>query len=640
MSYELGYTNIALQELKDYLNEFPTATNSNEAKELLVAVLTSTNNFREAQIQIESLTNPTESTKKLYPKILYGRAIEYINDQDYTTAETLLNKILGNKYNATVLQPTTFWKGEIAYKNLQLDSAIYYQNNYLIKPETNGEVNATNAKYTLGYAHLRKENYTRALGYFETISNTPTTAILQDAYIRTADCYYMTKDFKKAISMYDNAIGKNWQADYATYQKALAIGITNSNEKIALLKTIDKKYPTTNLIDDAYMEIATTYMAVDKYNEAIPYLNLVTASTDASIKPKALLNLGICYNNTNKNDEAITAYKKLVTQYPNDEYADDALESLEKIYVEKGNATEYADYMRSVGKSISITKEDSLTYVVAEKQYNNNDLNNALIGFENYSTKFANGAFIINANFYTAEIYNTKKDYANAVTYYETVANKGNSKFAERAISQAAKINYFELKNYAKAETYFTQLYTIGNTQEIKLDALRGLVRSQYYQQKYNETTAKNAKDLIQQKNSNTDDKVLSYMIVAKTQQSQQLYTEAINLYKEVLKLNKAAYAAEARYEIANCTYIQAKYTEAEKAAFEVINKSGSYEIWQTKAYILLGDIYYKQKDYFNAKATLQSIVENTTLPDLKKEAQDKLAIVVAEEQSNSKIKN
>ena len=61
------------------------------------------------------------------------------------------------------------------------------------------------------------------------------------------------------------------------------------------------------------------------------------------------------------------------------------------------------------------------------------------------------------------------------------------------------------------------------------------------------------------------------------------------------------------------------------KAAFEVINKSGSYDFWVTKAYILLGDIYFREKDYFNAKATFQSIVDNSVEPTLKSEAQSKL---------------
>jgi TolA-binding protein len=69
-----------------------------------------------------------------------------------------------------------------------------------------------------------------------------------------------------------------------------------------------------------------------------------------------------------------------------------------------------------------------------------------------------------------------------------------------------------------------------------------------------------------------------------------------------------------------------------------VINKSGSYDYWVTKAYILLGDVYFNQKDYFNAKATFKSIVENTTVPEFKKEAQEKLDIVIEEEAKSSKI--
>ena len=55
---------------------------------------------------------------------------------------------------------------------------------------------------------------------------------------------------------------------------------------------------------------------------------------------------------------------------------------------------------------------------------------------------------------------------------------------------------------------------------------------------------------------------------------------------------------------------------------------------------MLLGDIYLKEKDYFNAKATYKSVADNATIPDLKKEAQDKLAAAIAEEQQNSKVES
>ena len=75
-----------------------------------------------------------------------------------------------------------------------------------------------------------------------------------------------------------------------------------------------------------------------------------------------------------------------------------------------------------------------------------------------------------------------------------------------------------------------------------------------------------------------------------------------------------------------------------EKAGLEVIKVTGSYDYWVAKAYILLGDVYLQQKDYFNAKATYQSVANNATIPELKKEAQDKLSRAINEEQQNSKV--
>jgi tetratricopeptide (TPR) repeat protein len=127
-------------------------------------------------------------------------------------------------------------------------------------------------------------------------------------------------------------------------------------------------------------------------------------------------------------------------------------------------------------------------------------------------------------------------------------------------------------------------------------------------------------------------------MAIAKAYQVNGQYDLAIANYKSVVTLNKAALAAEARYEIANSWFAVNKLSDAEKAAFEVISKSGSYDFWVTKAYILLGDVYFRQKDYFNAKATYQSIVDNTIVPEFKNEAQAKLNKVIEEESKSSKV--
>jgi tetratricopeptide (TPR) repeat protein len=497
-------------------------------------------------------------------------------------------------------------------------------------------------KYNLGYCYLRKENYPAALSFFEPVGKNATLtsdAITQDAYMRTADCYFMNRDYPKANAMYGNIIRLSWPAeDYATFQQAMIAGIKNPGEKINLLNTMNRKFPTSSLVTDANMEIAKAYMSDERFKDAIPYLkNVLTAQDNNSQKPQAYLQLGICYYNINNTGEALNQYKTLIDQYPNSEEASSALEDVKTIYVESGKTTEYADFMKKAGKPLSVDAEDSLTFSAAQIQYENGNVNAALTSFNNYLQKFPDGAHTVDANFYRGEIYNSKSDWNNALTGYEAVVAQAPNKYAEKSAVTAARIYFFELKNYPKAETYYAQLKQITSSQENKLEAMRGLLRSQYEQKKWTEAV-NNAKDLLSQKGSSSDDKALANMAIAKSYQVGGQYDLAIANYKTVVSINKSALAAEARYEIANSWFAVDHLSEAEKAAFEVINKSGSYEYWVTKAYILLGDVYYKQKDYFNAKATYQSIVDHSINSELKTEAQTKLTKVIEEESQNSKV--
>lgn len=643
LSYELGYQDEALKGLREFLQNYPGSTYDAEAKDLLVAVLTNTNNYREALSLLDNMKNPTTNARRLYPRILYGRATELVNDGRLAEADALLDKARKDPNNGGVLPLVNFWKGEIAYRNNEIDDAIRFYNEYLNGGSpTSGEANPTHARYNLGYCYLRKENYSVSRSFFEPLAKNATLSsdeLTQDAYIRTADCYYMERNYTKAKTMYDNVIGFSWlDEDYASFQSSMIAGIRNPKEKISLLTTMTRKFPTSPLIPDANMEIASTYMADEKFNEAIPYLaNLTKSSGNANLKPQAYLKLGTAYYNLNNRASALQQFRTLVAQYPNSPEANDALENVKVIYLDEGKPDEYSAFMRQAGKPISVDVEDSLTYFVADNQYESGNANAALTSFGNYLQKFPNGAYFIDANFYRGEIYNSKKDWKNALAGYEPVASRAPNKYAERAILAAARIHFFEMKDYARAENYYAQLNQHTSTQENKLEAMRGLLRSQYQLEKWTEAVA-NAKELVAAKGSSTDDKALANMAIAKSYEVERKYDQAIAAFKTVVQLNKAALGAEARYGIAYSWFQLNKLADAEKAAVEVINKSGSYDFWLTKAYILLGDIYFKQKDYFNAKATFQSVVDNTIEPNLKSEAQAKLTQVIDEEAKNSKI--
>ena len=641
LSYELGYQDVALNEIKSYLQKYPNSDYDSEAKEILVSLLARTNNFTDALSLYQSIDRPTAAMQKVYPVILYGKAIEYINDQQLARADELFAKIISDANAGKNAGYANFWRGEIAYRQQQYDDAVKYLTLFLQSGvPSQGEANQQTARYNIGYSRFQKEDYKTASQYFEQVVknvSASSTSIEHDAYVRNADAYYMQKDLPRANAMYDAAIAASSpQSDYAMYQKAMIAGIKNSTEKITILNSVIKQYPKSGLKQDINMEIALTYIADEKFNQAVPYLNTVLASNDGGLKPRALLKLGLAYYNSSNNGEALKSYAQLIKTYPQSAEADEATDIVKSIYVEEGKPDEYVKLMNENGKTVSISEADSLSYSAAFTKYNVGDCTAAIAGYNNYITKYNAGAFLVDAYFQRSDCYQKNKEFANALVGYAFVNEKGNSKYFEKATLEAARISYFETKNYPDAKKYFESLNNNAINQDNKLEALRGLVRSFYQLKDYTEAFVA-SKELLTKKGLSTDDKSIGNLVLGKSSQIAGDCNGAITAFKAVVAINKAAWGAEARYEIANCFFSQNNFTAAEKAALATIKETG-YDEWVTKSYILLGDIFMQQKDYFNAKATYESIAKNASIESLKVEAQSKLDKAIAAEKSQLKI--
>ncbi len=644
LSYELGYQDVALIEIKNYLNNYPNSEYDIEAKEILVQLLARTSNFTDALAVYQSLGKPTLAMQKIYPTILYGKAIENFNDQQLISADDLFAKVIADANAGNAAGYANFWRGEIAYRQQRYDDAVRFLSIFLEKNlPTQGEANQTTARYNIAYSKFQKEEYGQAVAYFEQVTKTvsPTSnALTHDAYIRTADAYYMQREYAKANAMYESAIAASSpQSDYAMYQKAMVAGIKNGADKIRILNTINKQYPASALGQDINMEIALTYIADTKFADAVPYLNNILASSNGGLKPRAYLKLGLAHYNNKNNAEALKAYTALMKTYPQSAEADEATDIVKGIYVEEGRPDDYVALMNQIGKAVSVTEADSLSYTAAINKYDAGDCTNAINGFTNYLSKFSNGAYALEANYFRSVCYQKNKDLPNALVGYAYVNSKGNSKYFEKATLEAARINYFELKNYAEAKKYFESLRVNSVVQDNQLEALRGLVRC-YYQTKDYAQANISSKELLLRKGISTDDKSIGYLVLGKSQQVAGDCAAAIASFKSVAAINRSAWGAEARYELASCQFTQNNVAAAEKAALATIKETGSYDEWVTKSYILLGDIFMQQKDYFNAKATYESVALNTTIPELKTIAQQKLDAAIAAEKSQSKISN
>ncbi len=219
----------------------------------------------------------------------------------------------------------------------------------------------------------------------------------------------------------------------------------------------------------------------------------------------------------------------------------------------------------------------------------------------------------------------------------DSVLERRPNRYEEESWRQGARIAYFEQKDYAAALRYYTGLFTVASKQEWRVEALRGSVRC-FQQLKDWAKGSEQARLLLNEREATADDKAIAYTLIAQQALSQSQWNTALDAFRSILPNNKGSLSAEARYQIAYIQFQQGKLADAERAAEESIRRSGSFEPWSTKSYLLIGDIYFQKKDYFNAKATFQSVLDNADDSLLQAEAKEKLQRVKDAERTSSKI--
>ena len=635
LSFEQGLINEALKGFQEFLKSFPRSTYTAEATDLLVNTLARTSNFKEGLQLYGGIKNPSALAQKAYPSLLYGRAVELINDQYINAADSLLDLLLAAPNNQDQAVLANFWKSEMQFRKGIYDQGIVYLQKYLLAPIVNAEVNLSNAYYNLGFAQMQLQQYAEAISNFEKASSAVKTGapIFQDLVIKKADCYFMLKDFAKALALYDKVIDGQYDAeDYAYFQKSIIFGASNkSSEKLALLQKFVKQYPASALIGDVYMEMANTHLAAESFALAVAPLKQITSSAAlAAWHPAAYLKLGVAYFNTEKNDEALASFTSLLAKFPNTEEAESSIEYIRNIFVENQKPQDFIAFMEANGKALSETESDSLTYTAAILRYEQKDFAGTKNGLSAYIDKFPNGAHLLEAHFIMASIYESEKNTGSAIKYLSYLASKAPNKYATDAVLHLARAFYFELRDYAKATTYYKELDAMATDEAIKKEAVRGLIRSAIKQSNWTDALPA-ATQILEMTGAASDDKMMANFVMAKSKQLAASSDTAITYYTAVIASGKSEFSAEAKYQHAKILFEQNKLEASEKMAFEQIKDFGSYEYWVTKSYLLLGDIYHKQLDYFNAEATFQSIIANATFEDLKKEAQEKLTQVTAD---------
>ena len=634
--------NEAVGLLDHYIAEHPNSERKVEAEEMAIYLLLNAKENDEALDRLEAMKKKSATLQAVYNDLLYATGIDNFQKGYYDKAQTYFSKIMNGKQSATNKAEACFWMGESSYQMGDYTNAGKYLKQFKEMKAASSLSEYVLADYDLGYIYYQKPDYDAAAECFRNFirlaDDRQQNDLKTDAYIRLGDCFFMERSYDKAINYYDLAtrIGKR-NADYAIYQQSLCYGAKgNANQKINMLNDLIQTYPSTPYYEQALFEIGNTYLVHGDKRSAISSFNrLIKDRPRSTYTRQAMMKVGMIYYNNNQYDQALTSLKNLVASYPNTDESREALSIIRSIYMEQNKLDEYFGYVNANGGQVKVTQQDSLAFANAENFFLDGQYQKAQTALQYYFDNFRNGAYLLKAHYYGLECAERVGTEEQAITHLNYILSQPDNDYTDDALLKMARIEY-EKGNYRKAGEYYERLSRITEEPLKRLEALEGSMKSNFFMGNYDKAIEMG--ESLRQSRDLTDEQVNQVNhIVGKSYYEKGNYAVAIERLDKSARNDKSVYGAESAYYSAVASIKLKKYDEAESKVFDISDNFSAYDYWVAKSFIALADVYVAKENYFQAKETLRSVIDNYKGADLKQEARAKLAEV---ERKEPKVSN
>jgi TolA-binding protein len=616
LSYELDFNTQALDATRLYLKNYPNSKRNDEVKTLLGEELLNSHNYKEAVEILEPIPNKSASAKAAYQKVTYYRGLEFYNERAFENAIGIFLRSLKFPVDNKIEALTTYWMAEAMYEVRKYSESVETFKKFLDLPDASETDVYNYANYALAYAAFGGEEYKTAANYFQKFlrGDEKDANTVNDAITRLADSYFVLKNYATALEYYNRIIERRSQAeDYALFQRGMIQGLQGSPDaKINTLNEVLSKFPKSDYADDASFEIAYTYFLQGDGEKAKTGLqDMIQQYPRSSYIPRALVTIGLIDYNAGREDQAVESFKKVIQDYSSSDEAKLALKQIEKIYTDKGDAQTFINYAATtpIG-NYTAADQENIMYTAANNLYLRGNWQGTVGAVNAYFDKFpTKPIYDKQARFIRAQSLVALNRPDEAVTDYNVILNDWTSAYSEQSLISMARL-YIAQKKYNDAVVFLKRLETNSEYKADYTFAINNLLLC-YAQMGAPDDALKYAKLVRGNEKTAQEDKFKTGLYAGQAYLQKGDTTSAVKEFDYTVTNTKTIAAAEAKYDIARLQYLKGQYKASQKTCFDLVKNLPNYDYWVTKTFILLADNYVALNDTFQAKATLQSIIDN-----------------------------
>lgn len=632
VAYDAGKPDQAIAELENFIKVYPRSSHANEVKELLAQAYVNGNNYNKAIEYIESLPSRNQYINQSYQKATYLKGSELFNKEAYAEAVENFEKSLRYPVDKNYVALASFWNGEAYAIGSKFDQAIPHFNRVIsLLPNVEQDI-LIKTRYGLGYAHYNSQAYDKALFNFKDFTNRATinNPNYTDGLIRLADCYYVSKQYNDALATYNKAkAASTADNDYILLQAGVIAGIQKKyTEARAHFTELISRFPKSAYRDEAMFQRAQYEIEQGNYQAAAEGLSqLIREGANSRFLPYAFMRRAASHYNLKQYDRTINDYLAVLRQFPAHPQAQEALLPLQEALGLVGRSGEFEGYLAQY-KAANPDKKgfENLEYETAKNLYFDQKYQKAINSFTSFLNSYPQSAKAQEGRYYQAESYYRLKEFDKALKLYTDLSNDKTFALGSKVIARLAEIQ-FKQEDYSRAISNFHRLERLAVNKKDKYNAWSGLMESFFLLNRYDSTDVY-AKLILEHGNVNVGATNKASLYLGKSAMARGDFDGAKDEFLNTLNSARDEYGAEAKYLLAEIFYKQKEHKQCYETLISLNNDFAAYEEWVGKSFLLLSDNFVATNDVFQARHTLQSLIDNFPLIRIKDEARKKLRML------------
>ena len=625
--YEIGNYDLSITTLNKLKSEFPDYK-SEEVNKLISENYFLTNDYNKIINYLSNQTDISSEEKEKFQFITYQRGVNEFNKGEFKNAINYFNLSNKYKYNNQIYSKALFNKSEAYFVTNQYSNSKKELLKLFDVNNLDSEIKSK-AFRSMGYTLFNMIDYKNSAIYFDNYLKSKkinsTESINNedlDIFIRLADSYYASKNYRKALNIYNKVIDSEYlDKNYLTYQVALCYyGLSEFRKSFEYL---DKVINNSNksLTDDAIFRKAQIYFETSEFDKSIEYYTQIIEKIKYSkYVPYSYLNRATSYFNLKSYDQAEKDFLFILNKIDSKNIQGEALLGMQKIVSFTNNFSllnkQISDFRSKYPDSDNIQniEYENIRNLYFNQKYD--DLINQVNSLDSL------GKMIINRNeidYYLAESYFKTNNYKNAEIIYVNISDSLNSKYYSRSLNRLASIN-LRLENYQKSINYYKNLQNVSKNNRERVESFIGILSNYFYLKNYDSVFYySNRVNDFEKISFNNRNKI--NLISAKSFLENDNTSSAIDMLLNTINLVKDESAAEANLILAQIFFNNGQNNQALETLYSLNQNFQGYPYWTGKSYILIAEIFLSEDDKFQAEATLSSIIENTSIEEVKAEA-------------------